>query len=130
MFIFNGGEELCLATVSTMKSMLIVRQEFVLVVVGINYMLKNFADYTCARYRSIVGGVMLVSFLGDNNHISRLPVIREAGIMLGSMDFWNSSTKIGARTVLHSFRTRVGMRSGPVTLLQSSPSSNFLIPLG
>ena len=37
--------------------------------------------------------------------------------------------RIGARTVLHSFRTRVGMRSGPVALLQSRLSSNFLTPL-
>ena len=33
VYIFNGGKGLCLATVSTVKSMLIVRQEFVVVVV-------------------------------------------------------------------------------------------------
>ena len=70
-------------------SMLIVRQEFVLVVVGINYMLKNFAGYTCARYRSIVGGVMLVSFLGDNNLISRLPVIRDNARVNGLLEQFN-----------------------------------------
>ena len=62
VYIFNGGKELCLATVSTAKSMLMVRQEFVLVIVrhdlGINDMLKNFAGYTCEGYRSIVGGVI------------------------------------------------------------------------
>ena len=67
MYIFNGGNELCLATVSTAKSMLIVRQEFVLVVVrhdlGIHYMLNNCAGYTCERYRSIVGGVINVCLL-------------------------------------------------------------------
>ena len=54
---------------------------FVLVVVrhdlGINDMLTNFAGYTCERYRSIVGGVMVVSFLEDSNHISRQSVIRD-----------------------------------------------------
>ena len=81
MYIFNGGKELCLATVSTAKSMLIVRQKCVLVVVrhdlGINDMLNNFAGYTCERYWPIVGGVMLVSFLEDSNHICRQPVIRD-----------------------------------------------------
>ena len=55
MYIVNGGKELCLAIVSTAKSMLIVRQEFVLVVVrhdlGINDMFKNCAGYTCEQYR-------------------------------------------------------------------------------
>ena len=52
MYIFNGGKELCRAAVSTAKSMLIVRQKFVLVVarhdLGIN-VLKNCAGYTCER---------------------------------------------------------------------------------
>ena len=67
MYILYGGKELCLATVSTAKSMLIIRQEFVLVVLGhdlgINYMLKHFAGHTCERYRDVDGGVTLVSFL-------------------------------------------------------------------
>ena len=91
MYIFNGGKELCLATVSTAKSMLIVRQEFVLVIVrhdlGINDMLKNFAGYTCEGYRSIVGGVMLVSFLEDSNHICRQPVIRDAASVNGLLEY-------------------------------------------
>ena len=91
MFICNGGKELCLATVSTAKSMLIVRKEFVLVIVrhdlGINDMLKNFAGYTCEGYRSIVGGVMLVSFPEDSNHISRQPVIRDAASVNGLLEY-------------------------------------------
>ena len=90
MYIFNGGKELCFATVSTAKSMLTARQEFVLVVVshelGINDMLKNCAGYTCEGYRSIVGGVMLVSFLEDSNHISRQPDIRGTAIVNGLLE--------------------------------------------
>ena len=93
MYIFNGGKELCLATVSTAKSMLIVRQEFVLVIVrhglGINDMLKQFAGYTCERYRYVVGGVMqlmLVSFLEDSNHIIRQPVIRDTASVNGLLE--------------------------------------------
>ena len=89
MYIFNGGKELCLATVSTGKSMLVVTQKCVLVVVrhdlGIHYMLKNCAGYTCERYRSIVGGVMLVSFLEDSNHICRQPVIRDTARVNGRL---------------------------------------------
>ena len=70
---------------------------------------------------------MLVSFLEDSNHICRQPVIRDTASVNG---FLNSLARIGARTVLHSFRTRVGMRSGPVALLQYRSSSNFLTPLG
>ena len=87
--------------------MVIVRQEFVLVVVrhdlGINDMLKNCARYTCEGYRSIVGGAMLVSFLEHSNHITRQPNIRD---------------------------TRVGMISGPVALLQSRLSSNCFDSIG
>ena len=89
MHIFNGGKELCLTTVSTAKSMLIVRQEFVLVIVrhdlGINDMLKNFAGYTFEY--TIGGGVMLVSFLEDSNHISRQPVIRDAASANGLLEY-------------------------------------------
>ena len=67
MYILNGDKELCLETVSTAKSMLIVRQKCVLVVVrhelGINYMLKNCARYICERYQSIVGGAINVCLL-------------------------------------------------------------------
>ena len=44
---------------------------------GIHDMLNNCASYTCERYRSIVGGVMIVSFLEDSNHICRQPIIMD-----------------------------------------------------